>query len=253
MAEKIVAMIQARMGSRRLPGKMSLPLGDSTVLEQVLDRVSRSEKLDEVVLVTTIDKSDLPLVRLCSQKNIRVFCGSENDVLDRYYQAAKIIKPDHVVRITGDCPLMDPDVIDCVIKRHLESNADYTSNVLKESYPDGLDVEIFSFAALKKSWEEAELKSDREHVTLYIRNNPESFKLLSVENETDLSSLRWTLDEEADYLFITKIYNLLDKSDSYGMGSVLNIICSNPSLGEINNNITRNEGLMKSLKEDGGV
>ena len=207
MAEKIVAMIQARMGSTRLPGKVLMSLGNSTVLEHVIKRVTLAKLVNEVVLVTTLNLDDLPLVRLCSELNIRVFSGSENDVLDRFYQAGKLLKPDHIIRITADCPLMDSDVIDLVVQRHLDSGADYTSNVLKETYPDGLDVEVFKYSALEKAWKEAVKTSDREHVTLYFRNHPDFFILYSVENNINLSTHRWTLDEPKDYEFIQQIYN----------------------------------------------
>jgi len=250
MAAKIIALIQARMGSTRLPGKVALELKGSTVLEQVFNRVSSSKLINEAILVTTLHKSDLPLVCLCANKNIRVFCGSEEDVLDRFYQAAKIIKPDHIVRITADCPLMDPEVIDIVVKKHLDSNSDYTSNVLVESYPDGLDVEVFTYNALEQAWKDADKKSDREHVTLFMRNNADRFKLCSVENNINLSSLRWTLDEPEDYDFIQKLYDFFDKKSLFGMNEVLSVMEKHPSLGKINNKITRNEGLLTSLNKD---
>jgi len=250
MAKKIIAFIQARMGSTRLPGKVALPLGNSTVLEQVVNRVSRAKMVDETILVTTLSLKDLDLVKLSAVNKIRVFCGSEEDVLDRYYQAAKLVKPDHVIRITADCPLMDSKVIDLVVGKHLESGADYTSNVLKETYPDGLDIEVFKFEALKKAWKESVKTSDREHVTLYIRNNPKIFKLLSVENTFDTSQHRWTLDEPKDYEFIKGVYSHFSHTEYFGMADVLNLLEKNPSLLTINQDITRNEGLIKSLKED---
>jgi len=250
MAKKIVAMIQARMGSTRLPGKVAMPLGNSTVLEQVVKRVSRAKTVNEVILVTTLSFDDLALVRVCADRNIRVFCGSENDVLDRYYQAAKLVNPDHIIRITADCPLMDPSIIDLIVNRHLKSDVDYTSNVLKETYPDGLDVEVFKFHALEKAWKESKKISDREHVTLYIRNNPDLFQLNSVENKNDMSSLRWTLDEPQDYDFLQKVYQAFDGNETFGMDDVMTLLQKKPYLLEINQDIIRNEGLLKSLKEE---
>jgi len=250
MAQKIIVMIQARMGSTRLPGKVALPLGGTTVLEQVVERVSMAKTVNEVLVITTLSHHDLSLVKLCSGGNIRVFCGSEEDVLDRYYQAAKLIKPEHIIRITADCPLMDFKVIDLVVKKHLESGADYTSNVMHETYPDGLDVEIFTYKTLEKAWKEAVKKSDREHVTLYIRSNPETFKLHSVENPVDLSHLRWTLDEPEDYEFISKVYSSFGSDKFFGMEEVISLLEKDPTLVTVNKDIQRNEGLLKSLKED---
>ncbi len=193
---KIIAIIQARVNSTRLPKKVLLNLEGRTVLEHVIKRVRKSKLISETIVATTINKEDLEIVKLCTKIGVKVFCGSENDVLDRFYQISKLIKPNHIVRITADSPLIDPKIIDLIIEKHLQENADYTSNDLKDSFPDGEELEICTFEALKKAWKNANLSSDREHVITYIVNRPKEFKLTNVENDVDLSKERWTLNNE---------------------------------------------------------
>ncbi len=247
----VLAFIQARVGSTRLPGKVLLDLHGKPVLERVIERVQSAKGIDGVIVVTTLESKDIPVVRLCAERGIRVFCGSENDVLDRFYQAAKILGPDHVVRITADCPVMDPRVIEKVVGQHLASGADYTSNTLVERYPDGEDVEIVGFGALERAWKEARLNSEREHVTPYIRNHPDLFTLSSVVSEEDHSSCRWTLDTARDYEFLQRIYGELgNQEEFFGMDSILDLLDRKPELRGLNSGIERNEGFAKSLRED---
>jgi len=228
-----------------------MDLGGKSVLERVIQRVLRSRGIDEAIVVTTLAKRDLSLVRICAERGVRVFCGSEDDVLDRFYQTAKILSPDHIVRITADCPVLDPMVVEHVINRHLSSGADYTSNGLVERYPDGEDVEVFSFAALQKAWKDASLVSEREHVTPYIRNHPELFLLESVISEKDLSDQRWTLDTDRDYEFLSALYRELGPENEYfGMERILAFLAERKDLRKLNEGIARNEGLAKSLRED---
>lgn len=249
---KVLALIQARMGSTRLPKKVLMDLEGRSVLEHVALRVNNSKFVNETVVVTTINTEDLEIVKLCSNKELRVFCGSEDDVLDRFFQCAKLIKPEHVVRVTADCPMIDPDIIDRVIEKHLISGADYTSNVLKETFPDGEDVEVFKFTALKKAWESSSLKSEREHVTPYIRNHPEYFKLDNLESDSNLSDKRWTLDNQEDYDFIKKVFaELYSCNKLFGMNDILKLLEQNNWLEDINKHIGRNEGYEKSLENDG--
>lgn len=251
---RIITIIQARMGSSRLPGKVLLKLGNKTVFEQVLSRVMASRLGNDIVLATTVDKRDLPLVNLCSSLGVSVYCGSENDVLDRYYQAARLFEADIVVRITSDCPVIDPKVIDEVISLHLNSGADYTSNTLMELYPDGQDTEVFTFNALKYAWKHAELSSEREHVTPYIKKHHELFKFSSLEYKEDLSKKRWTLDDKEDFEFLTCIYNhLYSENNLFGMDAILKLLAEKPDIEMINNHIVRNSGYKKSLKNDGAV
>ncbi len=250
----IIAIIQARAGSSRLPNKVMKYLEDKTVLEHVVSRVRTSRYIDEVFVATTIDKNNLPLVQLCSSQNIRVFCGSEDDVLDRFYQLAKLIHPDHIVRITSDCPVIDPEIIDLIIENHLRSNSDYTSNTILDSFPDGLDTEIFSFSALEKAWFEAKLSSEREHVTPYIKKHPDLFAIKSIVSEINYANKRWTLDTDSDFRFLTVLFsNLYNSNPLFGMREILNLLDEQPSLEIINSNIIRNEGYLKSLKNDDTV
>ncbi len=248
---RIIAIIQARVGSTRLPGKVLLDLEGKTVLEHVVNRVKKSRQIGETIVATTILKEDQKIANLCSGKGVRVYRGSENDVLDRFYQAARLFSAGHIVRVTADCPLIDHKIIDDVLSLHLKKKSDYTSNIIKETFPDGEDVEVFTFTALKRAWQEARLSSEREHVTPYIRNNPEIFKLANFSFPEDLSGKRWTLDEEKDYEFIGKIYGALyKKSKFFGMEEILGFLKSHPEYEKINSRIPRNEDYLKSIRND---
>lgn len=238
------------MGSTRLPGKVMLNLGGKTVIERVIERAAASRCLSEVAVATGIGPENMPIVKLCSAKGIRVFCGSENDVLDRFYQFAKLVRPKSIVRITADCPLMDPRIIDLVVKAHCHSGADYTTNTMPPTFPDGEDVETFTFRALERAWGKASLMSEREHVTPYIRNHPGNFKLHSVRNATDLSGKRWTLDNPEDFKFISAVYNAFNGRGVFGMNDILRLLSKRPELEKLNRAIVRNEGYVKSLRED---
>ncbi len=250
MAGEIIALIQARMGSSRLPGKVLLPLCGETVLRQVVSRVSAAKSVDEAIVVTTIEKGDLPIVKACADMGIRVFCGSEEDVLDRYYQISRLLKPKSIIRITADCPLMDPEIIDKVVMRHQDCNSDYTSNAITETFPDGLDVEVVDYQALEKAWNLSKQLSEREHVTLFIRNHPELFKIESVDNFENTGNYRWTLDEQRDYEFIMKVYEYFYPVVDFGYKDIFKLLKKDPELEKINQNIVRNEGLQKSLQKE---
>jgi len=248
---KILGIIQARTSSTRLPRKVLLDLEGRTVLEHVISRVKSANLISQVIIATTIKKEDLKIVKICADVGVEVYRGSDQDVLDRYYQAARLLNPEHVVRITADCPLIDPKVIDKVIKLHLKEKADYASNTIKETFPDGEDVEIFRFETLKKSWENAKLLSEREHVTAYIKKNPELFNMSNLEYCKDLSNKRWTLDNPEDYEFMKIIYkNLYCKNNLFGIVEIIRFINKNPDIEKINQHITRNEGYLKSIKND---
>lgn len=246
-----IAIIQARLGSSRLPKKVLLDLSGKSILERVVERVKRSSLIDEVIVATTVKEEDIEVLKLCEKFRTLVYRGSENDVLDRYYQAAKQFNAGNVIRVTADCPLIDYRIIDKVIKLHLSSKADYTSNILEETYPDGEDVEVFTFSALEKAWGCATLLSEREHVTPYIRKNGALFKLSNLKNSENLSDKRWTVDEPSDYEFIKLVYDHLYKVDPFfSMEDVLKLLEIQPELEKINQGIIRNEGYLKSLKED---
>lgn len=247
---KNIAIIQARTGSSRLPNKVLMKIQDKTILEHVVDRVTESKEIDEVFVATTILEQDLNIVKLCAEKGIRVFCGSEDDVLDRFYQLAKLIKADNVVRITADCPLHDSNIIDWVIGEHIKQESDYTSNTIDETFPDGLDCEVFRYEVLKDAWENASLASEREHVTPYIRAN-NKFKKYSVKSDIDYGQERWTIDTDNDYQFINEIYKELYPNNNYFKSEeVYQLLKRRPELREINASSERNEGLKKSLAHD---
>lgn len=245
-----VLIIQARMGSSRLPNKVLKKICDKPMLEHILKRTLQSKKVEHVMVATTLNEEDKQIDELCHKIGIDCFCGSENDVLDRYYQAAKQYNPRNVVRITADCPLIDPELIDKIINVHLNGNYDYTSNTLVETYPDGLDTEVFKFSALRKAWENAVLASEREHVTPYIKFKGDFIKF-SIESDIDLSKYRWTVDTEADFEMVVKIYNALySENRIFMMDDILTYLRKNPWIVDINAGIVRNEGYIKSLKND---
>ena len=223
----IVAIIQARMGSTRLPGKVMKEILGKPVILWDLDRVSLSKLIDEIVVAIPYGKENDVIVDTIKEYNDKIVTtrGSENDVLDRYYQAAVKTNANVVVRITSDCPLIDPVVIDNVIEHFLDDDCDYCSNSLTRTYPHGLDIEVFSFKALKDAWNEATKDYEREHVTPYIIENPDKFKLFNVANDINLSHLRWTLDTEEDFEFINAVYNkIYSKKQMFFMGDILKLL-----------------------------
>lgn len=246
---KTVAIIQARMTSSRLPGKILADIAGSAMLLHVVRRARRCTALDLVAVATTVNATDDDVVRLCGANAIPCCRGSEEDVLDRYYQAARALSADVVVRITADCPLLDPEVVDKVVAAFQASNCDYASNVLEPTYPDGLDTEVMSWATLERAWRDAKLKSEREHVTLYIRNHPELFRLVNVKHEEDLSRLRWTVDESRDLDLVRTVFARLG-TDAFGMKETMALLRHDPALRELNAGIERNEGLTKSLQAE---
>lgn len=247
----VLAIIQARFNSSRLPGKVLLDLEGRTVLERVVERVAHARRVDEVVVATSTAEHDGRIAELCGERGIKVFRGALDDVLDRFYQCARPLRPDAVVRITADCPLIDPAVIDMVVEAHTKDGADYTANILEETFPDGEDVEVFSFAALERAWKEAVLVSEREHVTPYIRKNPALFKQRNVGCSRDLSAERWTLDNEEDFALIKAVYAALHpKSPFFGLEEIEGFLRSHPEVEKLNAHIKRNEGYAASLKKD---
>lgn len=248
----VLAILQARTSSSRLPNKVLLPLHNAPMIIQQVKRLERSKLIDKLIVATSIDASDLKLVELLKHHGVDYYEGSLDNVLERFYQAAHLWKPEHIVRLTGDCPLTDPDIIDRVIEKHLQCNADYTSNVNPPTFPDGLDIEIMTFSALKHSWENAQLNSDKEHVTPYIKRHPELFKIENYEASMDYSHLRWTVDEPEDFEFVEAVYNeLYYKNKDFNYHDILQLIKQNKQIEEINNKFARNEGYLKSLKKDG--
>lgn len=237
---KIGAIIQARTGSARLPGKVLMNIAGRPMLWHLIERLKYSQKIDDIVLAIPDTKKNDELENFAKDNNVNYFRGSEEDVLSRYYEATKKFECDVIVRITSDCPLVDPKIVDKVVKKHLCSGADYTANILKRTYPKGLDVEVLNFKALEKSFEEAKGQRYREHVTLYIREHPEKFKRVSVENKKDFSHFRWTVDEKEDLEFVREIYKRLHKREKiFLMAEIIKVLEKEPKLLEINENIRR--------------
>ena len=250
---KPTAIIQARVGSTRLPGKVLLKVMDKTILEHVIERVKKAKNIDDIIIATTIKKEDLKIVKLASRLGISIYCGSEEDVLDRYYQAARLFNVKCIARITADCPLIDPKVVDNVISVYIKNfpKYDYVSNTINPTYPDGQDTEVFSFEALKQAWGNAKKSFEREHVTPYISRSGK-FNVFNVQNEKDYSYLRWVLDEERDLVFIREVYDRLFKGDDmFYMEDVLRLYEEDPSIAEINKDLVRNEKLQKQIENEG--
>ncbi len=240
----IVAIIQARMGSRRLPGKVMMDVAGKPLLIHVITRAQSIRGIDRVVLATTVCEQDQQLVRTATECGIETFTGSELDVLDRYFQAAVKFSAGAVVRITADCPLLDPFVSSAVVEAFRTGDYDYVSNVHPPTFPDGLDTEVLSFEALERTWKEASLPADREHVTPFIRRHSENFKVSNVVNDRDWSHLRWTVDESADLRFVRAVYEqLYSESQMFGMPEVLKLLEDFPELNNMNAQYSRNSTL----------
>jgi len=244
----ILGILQARISSTRLPGKVLKPILGIPMLLHQIKRIQRAKLVDKLIVATSLEQADDELENMCKGNGIQCFRGSLEDVLERFYQAAKLFKPEHIVRLTGDCPLTDPEIIDQVIEVHLRGNFDYTSNALEPTYPDGLDVEVLRFSVLERARQEATLSSQREHVTLYIYQNPLEFKIGVVKGKTDLSALRWTVDEPQDFALVKDVYEFLyPQNPNFTTKDILEYINIHSELKEINNGFVRNEGLTKSL------
>lgn len=249
--KKADAIIQARVGSTRLPEKVLFKVMDKTILEHVVERVRRAKNIGTIIVATTLRKEDLKIARIADALGVELYRGSEDDVLDRYYQAAKIFNVNRIARITADCPLIDPGIIDSVIRLYFESGADFCCNILERTFPDGEDVEVFNFKALECAWKKAGLLSEREHVTPYIKKHPSRFKLVNFKNDIDLSDKRWTLDRENDFKFIKAVIEgLYPSKPDFNMKDILEFLERNPDIENVNKGIVRNEGYIKSLRED---
>jgi glutamate-1-semialdehyde aminotransferase/spore coat polysaccharide biosynthesis protein SpsF (cytidylyltransferase family) len=242
----VLAVIQARMGSSRFPGKALADICGRPMIWHVIDRARRASRIDEILVATTDRPSDDSIADFCATQGLACFRGREHDVLDRFYHAAKKFNAHSVVRITADCPLIDPDVIDQVIDRFSDGKWDYASNTLRYTYPDGLDTEVFSFAALQRAWHEATKPSDREHVTPFMKG--EQFAICSVENDKPLpvdAPVRWTVDYPSDLEFVRAIYSkLADRTD---FETVLKMLDEDVELRASSVPKVSNEGYYRSL------
>ncbi len=246
---KIGAIVQARLNSKRLPRKVLLHLAGKPALWHVLNRLKHCKKLDTVILATSTDKEDRKLKDVADLLNINSFFGSINDVLSRYYYAAKEYNLDVIVRITGDCPLIDPSIVDEIVENYKRDQYDYYG--LSGDFPDGLDVSVFSFKALEIAFKEAKLPSQREHVVMFFEKNNDRFKLGFYEKFQDKGDYRWTLDEPEDYEFLKAVFNeLYNEEKVFNYEGIFALLERKPELMKINKHIIRNEGYLKSLEED---
>lgn len=236
---KITAIIQARMGSTRLPGKALTDLGGETVLRRVVRRLRRASLINEIVVATTGSPKDAAIVLACTGLEVACFRGSEEDVLDRYFRAAEEFRSDAVVRITSDCPLIDPALVDEVIQCFVEQHADFSCNVMPRTYPRGLDAEVFTTEALRKAWLISDRPHQREHVTPLFYERSDIFRLAAVRGEQDYSQYRWTLDTPEDLGLIRAIYSYFENGDGFGWREVVALMERSPELVEMNAHVAQ--------------
>jgi spore coat polysaccharide biosynthesis protein SpsF len=235
----IAAIVQARMGSTRLPGKVLMDLGGEPVLARVVNRVRRATLVADVVVATTGSAADEAIVRECEGLRTRCFRGSELDVLDRYYQTARACGAEVVVRITSDCPLIDPALVDETIRVFLDQHADYGCNVVPRTYPRGLDTEVFTMGALERAWREARQPHQREHVTPYFVEHPELFRVASACGTADYSAYRWTLDTAQDLELLRAVCSRLGNRDDFSWREALAVMEREPELAELNAHVVQ--------------
>jgi spore coat polysaccharide biosynthesis protein SpsF len=222
------------MGSTRLPGKVLLDLAGEPMLSRVVRRLRRAKRLDEVVVATTTETRDDALESFCQEHGFACFRGNENDVLDRYYSAAQAHRADVVVRITSDCPFIEPEIVDRVIAELEAADVDYASNIgMPRTFPRGLDTEVLPWRTLERIWKEDTNPAWREHVTQYIHKRPELFRTRNVRNDTDLSHLRWTVDTPEDFAFASRVYEHFEH-DEFSWGDVLAVLDRHPEWNELN-------------------
>ena len=236
---RVVAIIQARMGSTRLPGKVLMALAGEPILARVVNRTQRAETLHEVVVATTLRAADNAIADLCVERKWPCFQGSDEDVLDRYYHAAIAHKAEVVVRITSDCPLIEPGIVDQLVREFvdLQPHVDYACNVLpRRTFPRGLDTEVMRFEVLEQAWREDLNLASREHVTPYIHRNPDVFRIHGVMNDVDYSHMRWTVDTPEDLAFVRNIYDHFGHA-RFSWLEVLAVLEEHPQWLEINRDV----------------
>ena len=246
--KRVVCIIQARMGSSRLPGKVLKDICGQPMLAWVVERVAQSKRIDQVVVATTTDESDDPIVEFCQKRSFACFRGDVFDVLDRYYQAALHYRAEIIVRVTGDCPLIDPQLIERVLDEFQTGKLDFAANRLpppyKRTYPIGMDVEIASMHALSEAWQNASEQHQREHVMPYLYAGPKAYRISVVDAEADYGDQRWTVDTPQDLEFIRKLAELLECRRDFTWLDVLALVQAHPELSEINSTVRH-----KSMKE----
>ena len=247
----ILAILQVRFSSSRLPGKVLKPIMGKPMLAYQLERLARCKKIDQLIVATSDHPEDQAIANLCNELNISCFHGPLEDVLARFYLAAEKYKPTHIVRLTGDCPLADPALIDELITLHLEGGYDYSSNCHIPSYPDGLDAEILTYQSLKTIYQRAQTPAEHEHVTYYIHQHKADFNIGLLSRIPSLAQLRWTVDEPADFELVKHIYERLYLlNPNFSTNDILSLIEREPELTTLNTQHQRNEGLARSLEKE---
>lgn len=247
---KITCIIQARTDSTRLPNKVLKKIESVPMVAHIINRVKKSKNIKQIILATTSKKSDEVLLEIAEKLKIIGFAGDEDDVLGRFFNAATLFSADPIIRITGDCPLIDPGLLDDMIEIFLKNDYDYVSNTIERTFPDGLDIEIFSYNVLKKVHQETKWSSEREHVTPYIIKNMDLFNVYNYKNKENLSKLRWCVDEEKDLLMIKHIFQEMRPELYFSTEDIIELVSKNPKISKINNEFKTNEGYKKSLKND---
>jgi len=246
----IGCIIQARMDSTRLPGKVMMKVDEKNpIIFYLISQLKFSRFIDKIIIATTDLKADDVIADFAKKMGVLIFRGDPNDVLDRYCKCAEKFKISTIVRITADNPLIDPTLIDSTIQFFKSNSYDFVANVSPRTFPQGTEVEIFSFGALEKAWKESTKPSEREHVTPYFYNNPNKFTQFSIKNKENLSNLRWTVDTMEDLDFVKELISKIQKRPIL-MGDILDILKKEPSLIEINKNHIIDEGLKKSIRDD---
>jgi spore coat polysaccharide biosynthesis protein SpsF len=251
---RVLAILQARTSSTRLPGKVLADMVGAPMIVRQLERIKLARMIDDVIVATSVDVSDDALASAVVAIGVNVVRGSLEDVLDRFVVAARRVMPVHVVRLTGDCPLVDPDVVDAVVAHHLVSCADITSNACEPTFPDGLDVEVMRTDVLFAAAEHATKKFEREHVTPFIYDPNQKFRVAHYRAQVDLSGLRWTVDEPEDLIFVREIYGALYRANpGFRMQDILELLAARPELSELNAGFPRNAGLTRSIAQEQGA
>ena len=249
----IVAIIQARMGSSRLSGKIMLEACNKPLLKHMIERIQFTETVDEIVVATSTNKHDDIIEDFCKENKILCFRGSENDVLSRYKMAADMVHADIIVRLTSDTPLLDHIILDKVVQVYTKNKYDYVSNCLPlpRTYPDGMNVEVFSKKILDEIYHNAKKPSEREHVSLYVVMQPEKYKICRVDYLNNVSHYRFNLDYELDYKLIKEIFeNLYYENQHFTMEDIIKFLETNPSIFNVNSKIKPYEGILKSFEDD---
>ncbi|WP_320151711.1 glycosyltransferase family protein [uncultured Tolumonas sp.] len=247
----ILAILQARLSSSRLPGKVLKPIMNKPMLAYQLERLARCKNIDQLIVATSDHPEDLAIADLCQELSVPCFHGPLEDVLARFYLAAENYQPTHIVRLTGDCPLADPELIDDLISYHVQGGYDYSSNCHVHTFPDGLDAEILTYQSLKTIYQQAQTPAEHEHVTYYVHQHKADFNIGLLSRTPPLAHLRWTVDEPADFELVKHIYErLYPLNPNFSTNDILSLIEREPELATLNTHHQRNEGLARSLAKE---